>query len=267
MRTIKLFLILFFMSMFSLTIFAETEEREFITHVPKTYTSKKAVPLVLVLHGYTIDADTIEEISGLSDLSEKEGFIAVYPNGTKGSEKKRGWNCGGSYYGKIFKKAKDEAYLLSLVSEIRGKYSIDPNQVYIIGYNNGGFMAHVMAEHHPDIFASIGVVAASTYMKLDEMKTPVSVIHIHGMNDAIVPIGGNDKIASLYDLMEKVRVLDACGKETVVMKTDAVSGLLWKGKTHDAAMYVVDDLGNEWPSNELDTAKVLWDFLKAHPKK
>lgn len=266
MKKVKLFPILFFLAVFSAAAAVQAEDREYNVHVPKKYDAKKPAPLVLVLHGYSIDADTIEEVSGLSDLSEKEGFIAVYPNGTKGTDKKRGWNAEGAYYGKLFKKAKDEIYLLSLISELKKEYSIDPKRVYIAGYCNGGFMANILADRHPDIFAAIAVVGATAVAGI-EIKNPVSVIHVHGMNDPVSLIGGNERFEAMYTLLEKINKLNGAAKETTVMDTDSVKGLFWKGKGHDAASYVIDDFAHEWPVNELDTAKVVWDFLKTHPMK
>ena len=73
---------------------ARAAGRYSVVHVPKSYDAKRPVPLLLVLHGFSLDADTIEEFSGLSELSEKEGFIAVYPDGSPDSLGKKGWNAG-----------------------------------------------------------------------------------------------------------------------------------------------------------------------------
>src|SRR5438034_11761593 len=56
-------------------------ERSYVFHVPKSYDARKPTPLVLVLHGATMDADAMVYLSGLNDKSEQAGFIAVYPNG------------------------------------------------------------------------------------------------------------------------------------------------------------------------------------------
>lgn len=266
MKTLKLIPVLLFTAAFFAAASAYAEEREYNAHVPKSYDAKKPAPLVLALHGYTTDMDTMEEMSGLSDLSDKEGFIVVYPNGLKGTDKRRGWNAEGAYYGRLFKKSKDEAYLLSLVADLKKEYSIDPRRVYAVGYDNGGFMANILADRHPDVFAAIGVVGATAVAGV-ELKNPVSVIHVHGMNDPVCLIGGNDKFEAMDELMAKINKLNGGGRETTVMKTDAVTGSLWKGKTHDAASYVVEDLGHEWPAEGIDAAKVIWDFFKTHPMK
>ena len=244
---------------------AEPAERECIVHVPDTYNPKKPCPLVLVLHGYSLSGDAMEEFTGFSGLSDKEGFIAVYPDGTIGAEGKRGWNTGGRISDKLFPAVDDGAYLVSLVKKLCTQYAIDDARIYVTGYSNGAFMAHYLAEKFPGMFAAIGCVAGSTFMDVAAMIMPVSAIHIHGLQDQAVPFDGSASMASVNSVMEKIRSLNGCGKGRIVMKTDRVRGELWKGKTKDAALYTIKGLGHDWPVNELNTADVLWDFLKRTP--
>ena len=66
-------------------------ERSYLLHIPPGYDPTKSSPLVLVYHGLTLDAEEMVRITGLSDLSDQEGFVVAYPNGT-GS--RRSWNGG-----------------------------------------------------------------------------------------------------------------------------------------------------------------------------
>jgi polyhydroxybutyrate depolymerase len=245
-------------------ISAEQPERECIVHVPQNYSPNRPCPLVLVLHGYSLSGDSMEEFSGFSELSEKEGFIAVYPDGTIGTEGKRGWNTGGSFSRKLFPAVDDGAYLVSLVRKLCTRYSIDDARIYVAGYSNGAFMAHYLIEKFPGIFAAIGCVAGSSFTDIRTMTMPVSAIHIHGLSDPVVPFEGNAAMASVASLVEKVRSLNGCGSGRIVMKTDRVTGELWKGKTKDAALYTIKGLGHDWPANEMNTAAVIWDFFKTY---
>jgi poly(3-hydroxybutyrate) depolymerase len=110
----------------------------------------------------------------------------------------------------------------------------------MVGCDNGGFMANILADRHPDVFAAIGVVSAAGV----ELKTPVSVIHVHCMNDPVSLIGGNEKFEALDELLAKINAHNGASKDTVVMKTGSVTGSFWEGKTNDAASYVAEDLGH-----------------------
>ena len=55
----------------SFPFYADAADRYSVVHVPKNYDVKKPAPLLLVLHGYSLDADTIEDKETLvSDLIE-----------------------------------------------------------------------------------------------------------------------------------------------------------------------------------------------------
>ena len=250
----------------SFPFYADAADRYSVVHVPKNYDAKKPAPLLLVLHGFSLDADTIEEFSGLSELSEKEGFIAVYPDGTPDSLGKKGWNAG-PFFETMFGKAEDEKYLLSLLDETRKKYRIDPKRIYAVGYSNGGFMTHALAQRHPGLFAGIGAVASSTVMDLDSLVSPVSVIHIHGAADPVVPIDGTADFRPVRSVIEQFRRIDGCGKGSVLENKGPVKGALWKGKHGNVALYTIQGLGHEWPVNEMNTGEVLWNFLKTESRK
>ena len=245
---------------------ADAADRYSVVHVPKNYDAKKPAPLLLVLHGYSLDADTIEEFSGLSELSDREGFIAVYPDGTLDAEGKRGWNAGPSFDAR-FKGADDDRYLVSLIEETGKTYRIDRERIYAVGYSNGGFMAHALALRHPGLLAGIGAVAASTSFPLEKLRSPVSVIHIHGLADAVVNFRGTDTFRSVPSLIDRCRALNGCTKEPIISRNGAVEGEVWRGSAGSVALYTIKGLGHEWPVNEMNTGEVLWNFLKTEKRK
>ena len=62
------------------TIIHEGIQREYLIHVPDNLNNDS--PIVFVIHGYTGSAEGIAAYSGMNSISEREGFIAVYPQGT-----------------------------------------------------------------------------------------------------------------------------------------------------------------------------------------
>src|SRR3954471_24199327 len=69
--------------------------RSYWAHVPPGYDGKKAVPVVLALHGATMSAKSMEMLSGLNKKADEAGFIVVYPNGTGPNPVLLTWNSGG----------------------------------------------------------------------------------------------------------------------------------------------------------------------------
>ena len=260
----KTILLTAFAALLSLPLNAGAAERYSVIHVPKSYDAAKPAPLLLVLHGYSLDADTIEEFSGLSELSEREGFIAVYPDGSLDAEGKRGWNAGAGF-GERFRNADDDRYLVSLIAETEKQYSIDRSRIYAVGYSNGGFMAHAFAQRHPGLLAGIGAVAASTSIPLPQLTSPVSLIHIHGLADPVVRIKGTGTFRSVTSVIDRYRTLDRCTGEPSIFRGGAVEAQTWKGSAGNVALYTIKGLGHEWPVNEMNTGEVLWNFFKTVP--
>ena len=55
--------------------------RSYRVHVPSGYTDARTFPLIVVIHGAFSTAREMEEHSGFSELADREGFLAVYPEG------------------------------------------------------------------------------------------------------------------------------------------------------------------------------------------
>jgi poly(3-hydroxybutyrate) depolymerase len=67
--------------------------RSYIVHVPKDHDQKTPLPVVLALHGATMNGPMMAWFSGLNWKADEAGFIAVYPNGT-GTSSSFFWNGG-----------------------------------------------------------------------------------------------------------------------------------------------------------------------------
>ncbi len=64
------------------SIVVDGRTRNYFVHTPPAYTGKTPLPLVLVLHGATESADSVERLSGMSEKADQQNFLAVYPSGT-----------------------------------------------------------------------------------------------------------------------------------------------------------------------------------------
>lgn len=51
-------------------------------------------PLVMAFHGYGSDAEELQSYSKFDDLVNEEGFVIVYPQGTKDFDGGTNWNVG-----------------------------------------------------------------------------------------------------------------------------------------------------------------------------
>src|SRR5262245_42601457 len=63
--------------------------RTYLLHVPPSYDGSRAVPLVLAFHGVGGQGWGMSRLSGFDALSDRRGFLVVYPDGLS-----RQWNDG-----------------------------------------------------------------------------------------------------------------------------------------------------------------------------
>ena len=84
-----------------------------------------------------------------------------------------------------------ENFVLQLIREIRAKYPIDPNRIFLSGLSNGAIGAYLMGMFYPDRFAGVVPIAGGITKRLMSFlvnlnNTPMYIIQ--GESDPIFPI-------------------------------------------------------------------------------
>jgi polyhydroxybutyrate depolymerase len=265
--------------------------RSYMIHVPKSYREGSAVALIIALHGEGADAATMEEMTDFSKLSEKEGFIVVYPNGAGPfPDKYLTWNAGHCCGWAWQRDVDDLGFIAALLERLNGQYTLDPDRLYVTGFSNGGMLAYKIACEYSEKFAAIGVVAASMPERCLS-RAVISVIAFHGEKDRYVPYkGGVPPI--LYDELERhdMPVMETMafwgerdGCETKGWRSENSKYIrdIWSHGLNDTEvrLYTLKDAGHAWPgakpirylmdepSTDLEASVLMWDFFRTHPKK
>ena len=162
----------------ALTLLHDNLEREYILYVPSTYNESLPMPLVFNFHGFGGVANDYMNYADMRDLSESEGFVLVYPQGTclNGSSH---WNP--SLPSEDNKSnAYDFGFIEALINHLSSAYSIDSERVYACGYSNGAMFSYGLACYKSNLIAAIGAVSGTM---VDSDCTPehsIPLINIHG---------------------------------------------------------------------------------------
>jgi polyhydroxybutyrate depolymerase len=144
---------------------------------------------VIVLHGSSGDAPTIEHQSGMDSLADAQRFLVAYPNGTGGafglypSDWNAGTCCGGANRDNI----DDLGFLTSLVAEVNAHLALDSHRVYAAGFSSGGYMAYHAGCQLAATFAAIAAVSGSLADDSCVPAKPVPVFATNGTDDPEVP--------------------------------------------------------------------------------
>lgn len=124
-------------------------ERHYIVHVPETYDSTQITPVVFMFHGTTGDGERFWKISGWKELSEKEGFIAVFPSSwryfiTDVGHVQTKWNS--TYLHEIVRDPNelknDVDFVNQIIDLLVATFNIDESRIYASGFSNGGAFVH-----------------------------------------------------------------------------------------------------------------------------
>lgn len=192
----------------SLTLPSGGRSRSAMVHQPPGRAPTRRLPLVLALHGSAADGAFMERYSGLSAIADSEGFVAVYPNAS------RGWNADDSRAGA----PNDVGFVSDLLDRVEGGWCIDTHRIYAVGVSSGGRMVARLACDLSDRLTGIASVAGS-YGALPACRPsrPVSVLEVHGTSDRVVPYKGRAPggLGSVPAFVRGWRTRDHCRKRAV----------------------------------------------------
>ena len=171
--------------------------REYLVHFPRDYDSSIALPVVFNLHGYGGYAMDHLAYADMRSLSDQEGFILVYPQGSC-LDGNPHWN---SFLSGSDNKsdAEDIDFFSALINEISNNYNVDSDRIYACGYSNGGMMSYALACALSERVAAIGSISGTMldWPEVCSPTHPMPVIIFHGTNDDVLPYEGNSEFTSV----------------------------------------------------------------------
>jgi polyhydroxybutyrate depolymerase len=161
----------------------DRRERSYIVHVPNDMVISPW-PVVLNFHGAGSSAAGQQAYSGMDETADREGFLAVYPNGTSDAGNRLlTWNAGTCCGYALRNKVDDVGFVRALVEDLEKHAEIDRARIYATGLSNGAMMAYRIAMKAPGLLAAIAPVAGA----LPELPTPpmppIPIMHIHSVDD------------------------------------------------------------------------------------
>jgi polyhydroxybutyrate depolymerase len=159
--------------------------RSYYLHVPPSYDGATAVPLVLDFHGFGSNAFQQRAISGMSAVSDREGFLLVHPEGVD-DEWNAGLCCGGGMLD-------DVGFIRAVVAAVSADGNVDASRIYATGLSNGGAISHRLACEAADLFAAVAPMAFPVpFRPLSECRPvrPIPVLTFMGLVDVLVRYDG-----------------------------------------------------------------------------
>lgn len=153
--------------------------------VPASYEAAKRYALVVCLHGFGF---TGEEYLERWRTRLGEDYLLACPTYPSGAWFTR----------------RAEELVLETIHEVRRRYHIDPDRIFLTGMSNGGIGAWLIGMHHAPLFAGIAPMASG----LDDVLMPflanlrnTPIYIIHGAKDQVMPVHLSRSIAKELDAL------------------------------------------------------------------
>ncbi len=256
------------------TVSSKGTSRTARVHVPASYDPTKRAPVVLNFHGYTSNAMQQELLSGMSTKADKEGFVAVYPEGLGSS-----WNAGACCGTSMTSNVDDLAFVSDLLDAIDTKLCADARRVYATGLSNGGFLSHRLGCEMSTRIAAIAPVAGVLAPATCNAKRAVPVMDFHGTSDPIEPYAGNAMYPSAADTVAGWAARDGCTGQPIETFRKSDAHCATYAKCADRAtvtLCTIDGGGHTWPgglpipafgytTTNLSATDAMWTFFTEHP--
>src|SRR6266550_1667107 len=153
----------------SSTASTEFGTRNYKLWIPSGIEKRKAVPLVMMLHGCMQKPDDLAMISGMNEIADRNNFLVVYPEQTTEANPLRCWNWFAPKHQS--RDAGEPALLAAVVKQVQVSNSIDGNRIYVAGISAGAAMAVVMGVTYPDLFNGIGLCAGLEFKAGTSVET------------------------------------------------------------------------------------------------
>lgn len=161
----------------------EGRPRSYIVHVPRD-TLTNPWPVVINFHGSGSSAAGQQAYTGMDAIADREGFLAVYPNGTGMlAGHLLTWNAGPCCGYAQENAVDDVGFVRAMLADLDRHVTIDRSRIYATGLSNGAMMAYRLATEAPDLLAAIAPVAGALLAQPLAPSRPLPVLHIHSVDD------------------------------------------------------------------------------------
>ena len=282
------------------TIQHEGVTRTYHIYFPKNFTTTKASPMALALHGgggMGLKFEQHATAGTLTAAAEKRGVVLVFPEGID-----KRWNSGRKEIFNGAKRYDDVGFLAALIDKMIGEYGIDASRVYATGISNGGFMSIRLALDLSEKISAVAPVTAQISVINEDKrpKQPVSFMLINGTKDPLVPYNGGHirlfkfgrsrgRIVSTQSTINRFRNFNQCTNraEKELINTFSndktqVEIIKYSECNDDSEVVLIKVIGggHTWPggvqylpakkvgvvSKEINASELILDFFLKHKK-
>lgn len=165
--------------------------RSYLVHVPPQAAAGAPLAVVVNFHGGGSNARVQKDYSRMDAAADRDGYVAVYPNGSSGFNGRfLTWNAGTCCGPAAAAQVDDVGFSLAVLDDLAARLPVDRARVYATGLSNGSMMAYRLAAEAPERIAAVAGVAGTMTLPAFAPRLPVPVLHVHSVDDERALYGG-----------------------------------------------------------------------------
>lgn len=126
--------------------------RKFKVYLPKGFSDKDHLPIVVMLHGCQQDANEFAKGTRISKWADKEKFIVLFPEQNQAYNPYKCWNWilpgNNTRFG-------ESQVIVNMLDQVIKKYNGDASRVYAAGMSAGASMVNILGNCYPERFKAL----------------------------------------------------------------------------------------------------------------
>ncbi len=250
------------------TITVDGRERQYLVHLPPSFTNKTTIPVIFAFHGGGGEYKKTIRYYNLNGLADENSYMVVYPNAVNKAWSMRGVS---SRVKNVDNGVDDVKFISSLLDYLIANYKADSNHIFCTGISRGGIFSLFLAWQLSDRITAIAPVCASIPHAIADdysFKHPTPVLLINGTEDPLINYNGGPgkmnarnaesqtaNMLATEELVSKIVKLDNCNEAPAVINmpdTDPHDGCTeidytYSGNNAEVEFIKVINGGHAWP--------------------
>jgi predicted esterase len=157
--------------------YRHTQPVEYYLYVPRGYSSERAWPLFIGIHG--AGGSGLDCWSMWQSYADQEGFILLCPSiaGDPGG----------------FLQSVGERTVWSAIAEVQRDYRIQP-RMFLAGFSAGAFFVEGFAYHHPHAVSGLAILSSGYWIQ--GVQSPVPILVVIGDHDHPLSVRANEEFVA-----------------------------------------------------------------------
>jgi polyhydroxybutyrate depolymerase len=199
---------------------------------PSGWDGRSPLPAAVFFHGWQGSAAGVMADERLGKALSDRGVLLVAPDGIKGDWSFPNLPSPGH-------PRRDLVFVDAVLADVGQRYPIDRARLWATGFSLGGSMVWYLACERAHSFAAFAPVAGAFWLPMPAScpSGPMSLSHIHGLTDAMVPLEGREPTpgfvqGDVFAGMALLRATDGCNAAPTRFETEgALVCRVWEGCT------------------------------------